>query len=329
MTERNHAFDLLCGLCMLYFIVSYVTDMCGMHDAAWAVELRRWTYFAVGIFFFKAGYLAHHAEAPLGPFLRERARRMLVPYIVWGVVGSVIYFGFLQFFPEVTHVQRDALRTEHVWTTSRWYGNPPLWFLTSLFVTLALAHPMRRLRRLSAVAALLPLVSWWLAEEKNPLWMSLNNVFVGIYLYFLGRWWKSLELRLKPRTFTALSAVLLATALLSITFWHGEYAMGDNLWIGNPLAAMLNESLAICGIVGLLSQIVTRPVPALGYVGRHSLTFLVLPYPMIHYYNFVHMTGKRTMINHWNDFIVVTVVVVCLCAWLSRISSPKRKMING
>ena len=258
MKERNQTFDLLCGLCMLYFIVSYVTDMCGMHDAAWAVELRRWTYFAVGIFFFKAGYLGEHADEPLGPFLSERARRLLVPYIVWGTVGSVVYFGFLQFFPEVTHAQRDALRLEHVWTTSRWYGNPPLWFLTSLFATYALTHPMQRLRQLSAVAVLLPLVSWWLAEMKNPLWLNLNNVFVGVYLYFLGRWWKALELRLKPNAFTALSTALTVLALLSILFWHGEYTMGDNLWSGNPLAAILNESLAICGLTGILSRITSQ-----------------------------------------------------------------------
>ncbi|MCR4920497.1 MAG: acyltransferase [Bacteroidaceae bacterium] len=303
---------------MLYFIISYVTEMCGMAESSWAVEVRRWTYLVVGVFFFKSGYLDRPTDEATGTFLRRKALRLLMPYIVWGLVGTVVYFGFLHFFPEVTQSQRDAVRWEHTLTTSRWYGNPPLWFLTSLFATLALARPMQRLGRLSAVAVLLPAASWALAQMDNPLWMNLNNVFVGVYLYFLGRWWKALEQHTAPHLFVACSGGLLMLALLSNYFWHGEYAMGDNLWSGNPLTAILNASMTICGLMGILSKTITQRVPVLGYIGEHSLAFLVLPYPMIHYYNFVHLTGKRTMINHWNDFIVVTVVVVCLCAWLAK-----------
>ena len=122
MKERNHTFDLLCGICMLGFIVAIVTDHCKMHDAAWAVEMRWWTYLAVGLFYFKAGYYCPPADEPLMPLLLRKARRLLVPYVVWSMVGMVLYFAFLHFFPEALHDYRDRRGRPASGMGTRCYG---------------------------------------------------------------------------------------------------------------------------------------------------------------------------------------------------------------
>ena len=318
MKTRNHTFDLMCGLCMLGFIVAIVTDKCKMHDAAWAVEIRRWTYLAVGLFFFKSGYFSPSADEPLMPLLRRKARRLLVPYVVWAVAGMVLYFGFLHFFPKPLHAYREAVHWMHAWETGQWYGNEVLWVLPSLYVTCVMGTLLQRLRWVGYVAILLPLVGWWLSCVGNPLPLGLGNVFVGTYLYMLGHWWALVERRLTPTWGILLSTALAVAALTSNFFWHGEYTMSDNIWTGSATAAIVNASLALCGLTGVLEALITRRVPLLGFVGRHSLTFLVLPNLMIMYYNFVHIIGKRTMAGHWSDFIAATVICACLCAWLAN-----------
>ena len=318
MKSRNHTFDLLCGLCMLGFIVAVAADHCKMHNAAWAVEIRWWTYLAVGLFFFKAGYFSPKADEPLMPQLRRKARRLLVPYVIWSVVGMGLYFGFLHFFPEALHTYREAVNWTQAWQTGQWYGNPALWVLPCLFVSSVIGMGMLRLHGASIAAVLLPFISWWLSRQGNPLWLGLNNVFVGIYLYVLGHWWAWLERRMEPTRFMFLSAVLSVAALTANILLHGEYSMADNQWTGCVPAAIANASLALCGLTGAFQSILTHPVPWLGFVGRRSMAFLVLPYPMVTYYNFVHLIGKRTMTGHWNDFITAAVLTACLCAWLAR-----------
>ena len=325
MKERNHTFDLLCGICMLGFIVAIVTDHCKMNDAAWATEMRWWTYLAVGLFYFKAGYYCPPADEPLMPLLQRKARRLLVPYVVWSMVGMVLYFAFLHFFPEALHDYRESISWRQAWETGQWYGNPVLWVLPSLFLSSVIGMGLVRLHGASIAAVLLPAVSWWLASVGNPLWLGLGNVFVGTFLYVLGHWWAWAERRLEPTIFMLLSTALVFAALTSNWLLYGEYTMAENLWTGCAPASIANASLALCGLTGMLHSVITRPIPMLGFVGRHSMTFLVLPYPMITYYNFVHLIGKRTMTGHWNDFIAASLLTICLCSWLAKTTSAKPK----
>ena len=54
--QRNHAFDLLCGICILRMIVLHVAGFCGMRGFLWCEKMMAWTFFFMSFFFFKAGY---------------------------------------------------------------------------------------------------------------------------------------------------------------------------------------------------------------------------------------------------------------------------------
>ena len=83
MKERNHAFDLLCGLCILRMIVLHCVSMCGFRGCTfWFDKLMAWTFFFICFFFFKAGYFNKSISAPTKFFLKDKFKRLFISFIL-------------------------------------------------------------------------------------------------------------------------------------------------------------------------------------------------------------------------------------------------------
>lgn len=316
MKERNHAFDLLCGICILRMIMLHSISMCGLRGTFWFGKLMAWTFFLLCFFFFKAGYFNKSVSGPTWPFIKDKAKRLLIPYVMWGAIGSLVYFSFLWLFPEQMHSYINGLQLDHVWKMSHFYGNPPVWFLFSFFTMYVAVHLIQKVKWLGAAVVLFPLVSWWLAEDRITVWMSLGNVFMGVFFFYLGHWWHWVQDNLRREWFVALSLVLLLCFAVGNRYWHGEYDMSLNKWVQRPWGAVLNAVCAMCGISGLLLTYLRRSIPPLCYIGQHSMVYFVAHYPILFYYNFVHVAARRSMWHHWDDFILSTLIILCVCSWL-------------
>lgn len=326
MNQRNHAFDLLCGLCILRMILLHVVGMCGFRNEFWFSKLMAWTFFFMSFFFFKAGYFNKGVVPDFVSYLKDRTRRLLVPYMVWGLIGSVVYFGFLYFLPAL-HPSLAKLKWEHVYTTSHFYGNPPCWFLFSFFSAYVVIGAVNRLRvgRLYGVVVLaFPFVSYYLFREKNPLWMSLNNVFMGLFFFQLGHWWRRIQERAcegGAKAWARLSVIVLSCLLIG-TFaylnrhYHGEYDMSLNKWVQRPWGAGINTVCALVGLSGLMLTIVRRRIPLIGYIGEHSMVFFVVHYPLIFLYKFTCLAFGHNIRHSHADCIVLILLILVVCRLL-------------
>ena len=56
MKTRNHAFDILCGICIIRMVTLHIMAFCGQDKQDWWLEIMRWSFFFMSFFFFKAGY---------------------------------------------------------------------------------------------------------------------------------------------------------------------------------------------------------------------------------------------------------------------------------
>ena len=54
MKQRNNAFDLLCGLCILRMVTLHAICQTQLRAATWWKETMAWTFFFMSFFFFKA-----------------------------------------------------------------------------------------------------------------------------------------------------------------------------------------------------------------------------------------------------------------------------------
>ena len=329
MKPRNHAFDLLCGLCIVRMVMLHVVGMCGLRNEFWFQKLMAWSFFFLCFFFFKAGYFNKTMSGDLWTFIKDKAKRLLVPYLVWGLIGNAIYFGFLYGWPRLFASTWRIVRWSHLWEQSQFYGNPPCWFLFSFFMVYLVIHLWRRfVRHEWYVWVLLPLLSYYFYEQGNSVWMSLSNLPMGLFFFELGHWWHGVEQRMPRRWFVLLSLVLVVIFLYGNRHWHGEYDMALNKWVQRPWGSLSNSVCAICGLSGLLLSLPLRRVLLLGFIGEHSMVFFVGHYPLIFLYRMGLSVAGTFIRGQWLHAEILLLLIFVLCALAVR-SVEKVPWLSG
>ena len=313
MKQRNNAFDLLCGLCILRMVMLHVVCQTQLRQTPWWKETMAWTFFFMSFFFFKAGYFNKGITGKTLPYLRDRIRRLLVPYISWGIIGGIIAFFWLSLFPEGPAKALAALSNFRWLVGGLTFGNSPMWFLLSFFTTYVLMHFIERVRYLHWAVLFFPAIGYWLFLHGNPLWFYLSNVFCGTFFFYLGKVWHHVLDRLKRHIALCVSILLFIGFVFANIYLHGEYEMKTNLWIGSFWRVLLIVPLSLLGISGVLLSLPTPKVPVLNYVGEHSMVFFVMHYPIVLSYAYCSILLGHNIHGSIPDLIIILIVTFALC----------------
>ena len=318
MTKRNHTFDFLCGLCIVRMVMLHTFQYTGFTVQPWWKELMDWSFYLMCFFFFKAGYFNRTTSGPTLPYLWDRTKRLLVPYITCGLIGNVLFWLFMWLLEG--EYSRNPIRFLwiHTYKVSDFYGNAAMWFLFSFYIMYVAVHFIGKVRWLKWFALAFPFISYWLWSEGNPLWMNLNNVCMGIFFFYLGHWWRLLTARTGRRTEFIISVVMLALFVVSNVEWHGVYTMHSNLFSGNPWGAVVNTVLVVCGLSGLFLSIRLPRVPLIGYVGEHSMVYFVLHFPVLYTYRNIALLNHVSLRGSWADAVLMLVIVFAFCTLVVR-----------
>ena len=321
MTNRNHTFDFLCGLCIIRMMCNHAIAMCGLRwqhvgGISW-YDLMSWTFFFMCFFFFKAGYFNKTVSGNSWAYCKDRVKRLLVPYITWSIIGAIVYFGMIALFPHIfVKGKMVGFEWSHLWNTSHSYGNGPCWFLMSFFTAYIAIHFIEKVRYLHWLILLFPFVSYWLYTIDSPLWLSLDNVFMGIFFFFLGRVWKVVMQKLKRTRTIILSIILIGMFVAGNILFHGEYTMSTNNWEGNMWGIIVNTVCILCGLSGLLLALPLPRIPVINYIGQHSMVYFVAHYPLIYFYIFTHKAAHLSYKYNWGECILLILFLFIVCSWL-------------
>lgn len=323
MKERNHTFDFLCGICIIRMVSLHTISFCGHRYDDWWEQVMAWSFFFMCFFFFKAGYFNKTVSGNTKEYVKDKVKRLLVPYLVWGTIGFIIYAAFIPFEIARYHKTIEPMEWSHLWNTSAFWGNEPVWFLFSFFVTYVLVHFIKKIRIVKPVSVLqtvivlaCPIISYWLWTLDNPLPLRINNVFMGVFFFSLGRTWRWLIDRMGRKVTLIVSSVLIVAFIVLNVLWHGEYMMSPNKFTGNGWAAFFNTVIILTGLSGLLLKLPMRRVPVINYIGQHSMVYFVTHYPILQFYRFIHIVNGHSIWGHWDDFVVLIIFVFCICTWL-------------
>ena len=174
MKKRNHAFDFLCGICIIRMVTLHIMSFCGHADDEWWREIMQWTYFFMSFFFFKAGYFNKTVAGDSRAYLIDKSKHLLVPYLTCGSIGFLIYMAFQPFLIHRYHKPIEPLAWDHLWTKSSFYGNNPTWFLFSFWACYIAVHFIEKwTRELPLWVRILylgfPFLSYWMFVLGNPL----------------------------------------------------------------------------------------------------------------------------------------------------------------
>lgn len=307
-------------------------QVCGLADVEWWKEVMQWSYFFMSFFFFKAGYFNKSVTTLSSrEYIMDKAKRLVVPYIMAGVIGNAIFFAFYPILDRKYNGFPMQLECSHMWETSEFYGNIPVWFLFSFFVAYVAIHFMEKLRHSlfarrfsprttywsSLFYIVLPAVGYWLYTLDNPLWMSLNNVFLGVFFFELGRAWRRLLCIWSKQTTIIISSTMVMWFLVGNIVWHdASYTMSSNTFYGDFAITMVNMVAILCGLSGLLIASQMPRVPWINYIGEHSMVFFISHYPMLYFYKFIHLCFGRSIYNRADDALILFPAVFMICAWL-------------
>ena len=317
MRERNHAFDILCGICIIRMVSLHIMAFCGQEDQEWWGEVMRWSFFFMSFFFFKAGFFNKGTSSGTDmDYLKDRSKRLLVPYVTSGVIGLVVYFSF--YFPLVDRYKKfvEPLEWSHIWMKSGFYGNSPIWFLFSFFVVYMMVRYIDKVKHLCWLTILFPALSYWAYRTGNNVPMSLGNVFIACYFFYLGRLWQWAMCRFEVRRLMAASwLMVLLFAVLGFVA-PGTYNMSQNIFTGNALMAVVRATQVLCGLSGVLLTARVPRIPWLCFIGEHSMVFFISHYPMLYFYKFTHLSFGRSIYGRVDDALILLPVVFCICSWL-------------
>ncbi|MGM9675938.1 MAG: acyltransferase family protein, partial [Bacteroidaceae bacterium] len=250
--NRNHAFDLLCGVCIVRMLVLHIMNFCGHAQDAWWQGVMAWTYYFMCFFFFKSGYFNRGVGGPTGPYLKAKTLRLFVPYLAAGLIGDAIYFSLVPFLIHRYHHPVEPLSWSHIWEEGQFYGNCPVWFLCTFYFTYVAVHFIEKVPRLRYAFFLFPALSWWFSSLGNPLWLGLDNLFMGIFCFYLGHFWHRLMMALDRRRTVLLSLLLVAVFCLLNACTDTCYTMSSNAFKGPLPWLVVSMACALCGLSGLL-----------------------------------------------------------------------------
>ena len=230
---------------------------------------------------------------------------------------------FLPFEIQRYHHPIETMEWSHLWRTSAFWGNEPVWFLFSFFSAYVLVHFIKKIHIVKPISVfqtvvilLCPWLSYWLWTKGNPLPMSLSNVFMGVFFFNMGRTWHWILDRM-GRTWSLTLCSLMCMAFVALNvLWHGEYVMSTNRFEGEPLAAFVNTFIILLGLSGLLLKLPLPRVPVINYIGQHSMVYFVMHYPLLQFYRFMHICFGHSIYGHYDDFIILLLVVFSICTWM-------------
>ncbi len=317
MKQRNHAFDILCGICIIRMVTLHIMAFCGQDKQDWWLEVMRWSFFFMSFFFFKAGYFNKGTSSGTDlDYLKDRSKRLLVPYLMSGIIGAIVYFSF--YFPLVDRYKKfvEPLEWNHIWMKSGFYGNSPIWFLFSFFTVYMMVRYIDKVKYLCWLTIAFPALSYWAYKTGNNVPMSLGNVFIACYFFYLGRLWRWVMQRFSREQVMAASWLMVAAFVVLGIVAPGTYNMSQNLFTGNALMAVVNATLVLCGLAGVLLTLQVPRIPLLFFIGEHSMVFFISHYPMLYFYKFMHLSYGRSIYGKVDDVLILIPVIFCICAWL-------------
>lgn len=316
MKRRNHTFDFLCGLCIIRMVMLHAFQFTGFNLEYWWKEVMGWSFYLMCFFFFKAGYFNRSVGGPTLPYIKDRTRRLLVPYITCGMIGVALFWFFMPLLDSKFSTNPIKFLWVHIWRVSDFYGNAPMWFLLSFYVTYIFVHFIEKNKYLRLTTISFPLIGYVLYTWGNPLWLNLNNVFMGVFFFYLGHYWHLLVARLGRRRMLILSAALVAMFAIGNTLWHGVYTMHSNDFTGNPWGAVFNTVLIVCGLSGLLISLQMPRIPFVNFIGEHSMVYFVLHFPILFFVKNLNLYYGHSMVGRINDVILSMILVFGICSWL-------------
>lgn len=280
----NHAriqwIDALKGLGISLIVLGHV----------WSLEQPPMFYvwlfaFHVPVFFFAAGLTLKPDKSPLSGFLRRRGIQLMVPYLIFALLGYAFYligYGLSRNLDVAPAAFDYGLWRPLIGIMEGRVGegrlvNSPLWFLPALLIALGITHGINRLVQPHSLSLALIIGlsagALSLAEQiVTPLGLSAG-IIASLFVQ-LGYEYRRRNYRF-PSTQTPAAALFMLTLLISaLAFVNGAVGLAGPT-LNHPVLFVIFalNGIALCVFAVRLAPPAVQRL--LATIGHHSLAILV------------------------------------------------------
>lgn len=294
--------DNVCGLLIVHMIYTYhIAYACSMSGYICVEIANNLLFFFMAWFFFKGGMTFRKREAR--DLCKTSAKRLLVPYACFCLLGIAIDFAFKYFSNSFTGILSFAkdetyvfLMTAIVWPTGA------SWFLLTLFLVRNLYNYLYGRIPIWLIALTFLMLSFLLTFANNAVPCYIGNIFHGMTLFCMG------DLMRK----TQFDKYVLFTSVCIFTFslyFPSKIDFRDNSMMCGYFPMAVAYEIAGCIIVNnIFSRFFNKRIALLTYIGKNSMVFYLIHYPVM--YVTIHCLSHVFNINDMKLMFMTTSLIV-------------------
>lgn len=182
---RDYSLDWISGLLILHMIIGHIAGWVEMD-----YPVNNILFFFMPWFFFKGGMFHRHKEWKVE--LNKSFKRLIIPFIVFSIIGQAIWTIRLLCLHETDIVKYIGFPGTFI-LYGAFHGNAPLWFLFSLFIVRIAFNSFETKIKWFNIA----IMSIALACLFNYMGLSrpyyLLNIVTGLFYYSIGYGLKQIQ----------------------------------------------------------------------------------------------------------------------------------------
>lgn len=272
-SKRHNHLDIIAGILIIFMVYHHAFS-----NSFLDVLSSRLLFFYMPWFFFKAG-MFFKKDVGIKDVLIKSARRLLLPFVVFSVIGRVEYAIELWALNNL-HINIVSNALFDIIKTGSVFGNGPLWFLLTLFfVRVIFAYLSSRVKPLWIIPFFGGVIAFifYYFEVCVPLY--LGNTCLGTFFFGLGCLLKDLEYKRIALVF-CLIFYLLAVIFFPILGSFVNNSSESYIW-------WLISSLAGIVTYNNVFKRINLKKGVLVFCGQHSLEILVSHMPVINLIRFL------------------------------------------
>ena len=259
--SRQSHLDTVCGVLIVYMIFMHCEQWADATDTIVAKITGRLFFFFMPWFFFKAG-MFFNQDADLAKVVKSSIKRLLVPFILYSMVGHC-FFCVMRYFENEEY---SIVPLKSLLYYGACSGNAPLWFLLTLFsvrilVKFVSKHADIRLVLLIGGGGALMLN---MTCYEGPFWVA--NVLSGMFFYVVGYLFRNLQYR-------DFFVVLSGGGYLIALFFPSMVDMNRNILYSGCYFFWMVTSIAGCIIVNNFSYRFLNGLKMVQIIGKNSMFY--------------------------------------------------------
>lgn len=261
---REKSIDLISGILIIHMIFGHVLILTRQMDT----PLYHWTSIVLSFFmpwfFFKSGMM--YRDKGLNKTLSDGWRTLIKPYIIYSIIGQIVFIMLLLLSGRdfvFSNTMNFLIKNGAV------EGNPPLWFLLSLFLVKIVFSFIRKHIDsriiLSAIAVSAFAFSYLQAGKDIPL--TFQHTSSGLFFYIIGYLLKDIQFNHLLGLFTLLGYLGLQLILPTVVNMRGNFPEYGKYFLW-PFSSLMG--IVAINNITKRTQISSK---TLEYVGKQSMFF--------------------------------------------------------